>query len=211
MQISLFDSFTRQVSAAAITGYQKHISPHKGFACAYRILYGGESCSGYIKWVVAKEGLKAAFVNSRERFQACKQANQILRCLAASPTLGEAAPTGSGVTLLTSLTLRYRNRREPPSLLVSPLGRRLRLPHRYASTQTDNSEESTEEEANTQQRQQTSDKVAQKSSFISSSNTDCCDCADLVSITPDCGGADCSSLDCSGADCSFLDCGSCGS
>ncbi|MFN6482948.1 MULTISPECIES: membrane protein insertion efficiency factor YidD [unclassified Nostoc] len=178
MQISLFDSFTRQVTTTAITGYQKHISPHKGFACAHRILYGGESCSQYIKRVVAKEGLKAAFVNSRERFQACKQANQILRCLAAS---------------------------------------------RYASTQTENSKEFPEEEAETQQRQQASGKVAQKSSFISSDNTNCFDCADLgcncaemVSMTPDCGSldcgaADCSSLDCSGADCSFLDCGSCGS
>ncbi|MBN3881981.1 MULTISPECIES: membrane protein insertion efficiency factor YidD [unclassified Nostoc] len=169
MQISLFDSFTRQVSTAAITGYQKHISPHKGFACAHRILYGGESCSQYIKRVVAKEGLKAAFVNSRERFQACKQANQILR------------------------------------------------------SQTENSEESTDGEADTQQGQQASGKVAQKSSFISSDNTNCFDCADLgcncaqmVSMTPDCGSldcgaADCGSLDCSGADCSFLDCGSCGS
>ncbi|MEH2149235.1 membrane protein insertion efficiency factor YidD [Nostoc sp.] len=163
MQISLFDSFTRQVSTAAITGYQKHISPHKGFACAHRILYGGESCSQYIKRVVAKEGLKAAFVNSRERFQACKQANQILRM------------------------------------------------------HSENSEESIEEEADTQQRQ-TSGKVTQKSSFISSDNTNCFDCADfgcncaqMVSMTPDCGAADCSSLDCSGADCSFLDCGSCGS
>lgn len=179
MQISLLDSFTRQVSAAAITGYQKHISPHKGFACAHRILYSGESCSQYIKRVVAKEGLKAAFVNSRERFQACKQANQILRRRAAAC--------------------------------------------RYASTQTENSEESTEEETDTQQSQEASGKVAQKSSFISSDNTNCFDCADLgcncaemVSITPDCGSldcgaADCSSLDCSGADCSFLDCGSCGS
>lgn len=165
MQISFLDSFTRQVSAAAITGYQKHISPHKGFACAHRILYSGESCSQYIKRVVAKEGLKAAFVNSRERFQACKQAKQILR------------------------------------------------------SQTENSEESTEEEAKTQQRQQASGKVAQKSSFISSDNTNCCDCADLgcncanlVSMTPDCGSLDyCGSLDCSCADCSFLDCGSCGS
>ncbi|MEH2291546.1 membrane protein insertion efficiency factor YidD [Nostoc sp.] len=170
MQISLLDSFTRQVSAAAITGYQKHISPHKGFACAHRILYSGESCSQYIKRVVAQEGLKVAFVNSRERFQACKQANQILRCFAAS---------------------------------------------RYASTHSENSEESTEEEADTQQREQASRKVAQKSSFISSDNTNCFDCADLgcncASMTPDCGSADCSSLDCSGADCSFLDCGSCGS
>ncbi|MEH1820550.1 MAG: membrane protein insertion efficiency factor YidD [Nostoc sp.] len=203
MQISLFDSFTRQVGTAAITGYQKHISPHKGFACAHRILYGGESCSQYIKRVVAKEGLKAAFISSRERFQACKQANQILRCLAASPSLQEAAPTGSGV----------RNRREPP---------RLRLPHHYASTQTDNSEESPEEEADTPQ-QQVSGKVTQKSSFISSDNTNCFDCADLgcncaemATVIPDCGSldcgaADCSSVDCSGADCSFLDCGSCGS
>ncbi|MEH1939963.1 MAG: membrane protein insertion efficiency factor YidD [Nostoc sp.] len=169
MQISLFDSFTRQLSTAAITGYQKHISPHKGFACAHRILYGGESCSQYIKRVVAKEGLKAAFVNSRERFQACKQANQILR------------------------------------------------------VQIENSKEFPEEEADTQQRQQASGKVAQKSSFISSDNTNCFDCADLgcncaemVSMTPDCGSldcgaADCSFLDCSAADCSFLDCGSCGS
>ncbi|MCW5312779.1 membrane protein insertion efficiency factor YidD [Nostoc sp. KVJ3] len=169
MQISLFDSFTRQISAAAITGYQKHISPHKGFACAHRILYGGESCSGYFKRVIAKEGLKVAFVNSRERFQACKQANQILH-------------------------------------------------RRYASMQMENSEEFPEEEAETQQRRQVSGKGGQKSSFISSNNTECFDCADLgcncaeiVSMTPDCSAPDCSSLDCSGADCSFLDCGSCGS
>ncbi|MEJ6480993.1 membrane protein insertion efficiency factor YidD [Nostoc punctiforme UO1] len=203
MQISLFDSFTRQVSAAAITGYQKHISPHKGFACAHRILYGGESCSGYFKRVIAKEGLKVALVNSRERFQACKEANQILRKLAA------ASPSGSGV----------RNRREPPIL---------RLPHHYVSMSIENSEESTEEEVETQQRKQASGKVGQTSSFINSNNTECFDCADLgcncAEIlnmapdcgapdcgAPDCGAPDCSFLDCSGADCSFLDCGSCGS
>ncbi|MEH2305345.1 membrane protein insertion efficiency factor YidD [Nostoc sp.] len=179
MQISLFDSFARQVSAAAITGYQKHISPHKGFACAHRILYGGESCSGYFKRVIAKEGLKVAFVNSRERFQACKEANHILRKRAVA--------------------------------------------FRYVSMQIENSEESTEEEAETQQRKQASGKVGQTSSFINSNNTECFDCADLgcncaemLNMTPDCsppdcGSPDCGFLDCSGADCSFLDCGSCGS
>ncbi|QKQ75916.1 membrane protein insertion efficiency factor YidD [Nostoc sp. TCL240-02] len=174
MQISLFDSFARQISAAAITGYQKHISPHKGFACAHRILYGGESCSAYFKRVIAQEGLKVAFVNSRERFQACKEANHILRKRAAAC--------------------------------------------RYISMQIENSEESTEEEAETQQPKQASGKVGQNPSFISSNNTECFDCADLgcncaemVNITPNCGSPDCSSLDCSGADCSFLDCGSCGS
>ncbi|MCC5656549.1 membrane protein insertion efficiency factor YidD [Nostoc sp. XA010] len=164
MQHSLFDSLSRQVSVGAISGYQKHISPYKGFVCAHRLLYVRESCSGYFKRVVAKEGSKAAFVNSRERFQAYKQANQILRA------------------------------------------------------QTENSEESTQKESDTQQRQQAFGKVAQKSSFISSNNTYCfdcadlgCNCANLVSMTPDCGSPDCGSLDCSCADCSFLDCGSCSS
>jgi putative component of membrane protein insertase Oxa1/YidC/SpoIIIJ protein YidD len=71
---------------AAITGYQRHISPHKGFACAHRILYGGDSCSQYIKRVIAEEGLKTAFVKSRTRFQACKQANHVLRSSMADGT-----------------------------------------------------------------------------------------------------------------------------
>ncbi|WP_096585394.1 membrane protein insertion efficiency factor YidD [Nostoc cycadae] len=79
MQISLLDSLSRKVSVTAIAGYQKHISPHKGFVCAHRILYGSESCSQYIKRVIAQEGLSIAFIKSRARFQACKQANLILR------------------------------------------------------------------------------------------------------------------------------------
>jgi putative component of membrane protein insertase Oxa1/YidC/SpoIIIJ protein YidD len=85
MQISLVDSLSRQVGVAAITGYQKHISPHKGFICAHRVLCGGESCSQYIKRVVAQDGFQAAFVKSRERFQACKQANQILHAAKRQP------------------------------------------------------------------------------------------------------------------------------
>lgn len=79
METSPFNSLTRQVGVAAITGYQKHISPHKGFACAHRVLYGGESCSQYFKRVIIQNGFRAALIQSRERFQACKQANDILR------------------------------------------------------------------------------------------------------------------------------------
>ncbi len=85
MQISSFNSLTRQVGIAAITGYQKHISPHKGFACAHRVLHGGESCSQYFKRVIAQDGFRAALTQSRERFQACKQANYILRAQAEKP------------------------------------------------------------------------------------------------------------------------------
>ncbi|MBD2438540.1 membrane protein insertion efficiency factor YidD [Nostoc sp. FACHB-110] len=78
MQISLLDSLSRRASIMAITSYQRHISPHKGFVCAHRILYGGASCSAYVKKVVAQEGLRVALIKSRARFQACKQANLIL-------------------------------------------------------------------------------------------------------------------------------------
>lgn len=79
MNTSWFDSGIRQIACTSISGYQKYLSPHKGFSCAHRILYGGESCSAYIKRIVGQKGLKAAFQASRRRFQDCKQANQILR------------------------------------------------------------------------------------------------------------------------------------
>ena len=79
MEISIVDSVVRQISVASINRYQKHISPRKGFSCAHRLLYGSESCSQYIKRVIAQEGLRVGLLKSRARFQACKQANQILR------------------------------------------------------------------------------------------------------------------------------------
>ncbi|MFL9452220.1 membrane protein insertion efficiency factor YidD [Tolypothrix campylonemoides VB511288_2] len=75
----MFGSISRKISVAAITQYQKHISPYKGFSCAHRILYGGESCSQYVKRVITQEGLRDAIAKSRIRFQACSQANGILR------------------------------------------------------------------------------------------------------------------------------------
>ncbi|CDN15054.1 FIG00872897: hypothetical protein [Richelia intracellularis] len=79
MQTYLVDYLSRRITIAAINGYQKHISPHKGFACAHRVLYGSESCSQYIKKAIAKEGLRVRWLRFRDRFQACKQAHKILR------------------------------------------------------------------------------------------------------------------------------------
>ncbi|TAE54990.1 MAG: membrane protein insertion efficiency factor YidD [Nostocales cyanobacterium] len=78
-EISLWDAITRKISISAITGYQKHISPHKGFVCAHRVLYGGEPCSQYFKRVITEQGLKSAFNKSNLRFKQCKQANIILK------------------------------------------------------------------------------------------------------------------------------------
>jgi putative component of membrane protein insertase Oxa1/YidC/SpoIIIJ protein YidD len=73
------DAVIRQIATNSISGYQKYISPRKGFSCAFRLLYKGESCSEYVKKAIAQEGLVAAINKSRDRFQACREANQILK------------------------------------------------------------------------------------------------------------------------------------
>jgi putative component of membrane protein insertase Oxa1/YidC/SpoIIIJ protein YidD len=65
------------LAIAAISGYQQHLSPRKGFACAHRILYGGESCSQYVKRAIAREGLIEALRLSQQRFAQCKAAHEI--------------------------------------------------------------------------------------------------------------------------------------
>lgn len=74
-----FDAVIRQIATNSISGYQKHISPRKGFSCAFRLLYKGESCSEYVKKTIAQDGLVAAIKKSRDRFQACREANHILK------------------------------------------------------------------------------------------------------------------------------------
>jgi putative component of membrane protein insertase Oxa1/YidC/SpoIIIJ protein YidD len=94
MQISIFDSFSRRIGVTAITGYQRYISPHKGFRCAHRVLHGGESCSGYVKRQITENGLKTAFFRTKHRFKACKQANRILHAQTEDPeSPGENAET----------------------------------------------------------------------------------------------------------------------
>ncbi|HEY9829813.1 MAG TPA: membrane protein insertion efficiency factor YidD [Stenomitos sp.] len=72
-------SVPQQIAISLIAGYQKHISPQKGFSCAHRLVQGGESCSQYIKRLIAQEGLVEAIRASRQRFQACREANEILK------------------------------------------------------------------------------------------------------------------------------------
>lgn len=66
------------IAAGAITLYQRHLSPHKGFSGPYRLLHGGESCSGYVKRLILEKGLVTAIQASRERFAACRDARYVL-------------------------------------------------------------------------------------------------------------------------------------
>ena len=79
MNTPWLDYGIRQMACTSISGYQKFISPRKGFSCAYRLLYGGPSCSQYVKNAIAQKGLAEAIKASRQRFRACRAANQILR------------------------------------------------------------------------------------------------------------------------------------
>ncbi|MBW4489424.1 MAG: membrane protein insertion efficiency factor YidD [Trichocoleus desertorum ATA4-8-CV12] len=79
METPIPDLWVRQVAASAIAGYQTHLSPHKGFSCAHRLLHGGDSCSQHVKRVILEQGSWAAILAMRSRFAECKVANQVLQ------------------------------------------------------------------------------------------------------------------------------------
>jgi putative component of membrane protein insertase Oxa1/YidC/SpoIIIJ protein YidD len=102
-------SVPQQIAIALIAGYQKHISPQKGFSCAHRLLHGGESCSQYIKRLIAQEGLVEAVRASRQRFQACREANEILNARSSYRCQNEDSPNPE------QKTKRRRQRRRKTS------------------------------------------------------------------------------------------------
>jgi putative component of membrane protein insertase Oxa1/YidC/SpoIIIJ protein YidD len=67
------------LAIAAINGYQRYLSPYKGFRCAHRVLHQGESCSQYVKRAVREEGLFVALRRSRVRFAECKEASRVIQ------------------------------------------------------------------------------------------------------------------------------------
>lgn len=59
---------------AAIRAYQRHLSPRKGFTCAYLVAEGGRSCSAVIRTVVAERGVLGGLVPALNQFLACGRA-----------------------------------------------------------------------------------------------------------------------------------------
>jgi putative component of membrane protein insertase Oxa1/YidC/SpoIIIJ protein YidD len=68
-----------RLALAAIGGYQRHLSPRKGFSCAYRVARGGTGCSGFAKAAIADLGLIRAIPLIRRRFADCRDAAEELR------------------------------------------------------------------------------------------------------------------------------------
>lgn len=63
----------------SINLYQKHISPRKGFCCAYAAYHDGLSCSAYAKQVIMENGVSKAIPLIKERFKECKQASEYIQ------------------------------------------------------------------------------------------------------------------------------------
>ena len=74
----IIEQSTQKMGIALIRNYQRYLSPYKGFSCAHRILYGGESCSQYVKKTLLERDLRSAIALSRRRFSACKTAKIVL-------------------------------------------------------------------------------------------------------------------------------------
>ncbi|MEW8509078.1 MAG: membrane protein insertion efficiency factor YidD [Candidatus Thiodiazotropha sp.] len=61
-----------------INFYQKRISPHKGYRCAYSVYYGSESCSNYGKRIIYEHGWVFFLKNIYRRLVDCKQSSLML-------------------------------------------------------------------------------------------------------------------------------------
>ena len=64
-------AYGQRLALWAIRAYQRYLSPRKGFSCAYRVLTGRDSCSGYGYRVIARHGLLPGLALLRRRLHAC--------------------------------------------------------------------------------------------------------------------------------------------
>ena len=72
------DFAARTIAVNCIEGYQRYISPYKGFCCAHRAVHDGASCSEWAKRAVNKVGVWGAFPLIIRRFKACQAAYKSL-------------------------------------------------------------------------------------------------------------------------------------
>jgi uncharacterized protein len=66
-----------RLALRAIRSYQRHLSPRKGFVCAYRIHTGGEGCSAYGYRVIERHGVRMGIGLLRRRLRACSEQHRL--------------------------------------------------------------------------------------------------------------------------------------
>ena len=86
----------RHAAAGSILVYQRWISPHKGFCCAYRRLTGGRSCSEYARQTVLGHGVLTLARALPRQFARCHRAHATLMAMASAQADGEAGSEQQG-------------------------------------------------------------------------------------------------------------------
>jgi putative component of membrane protein insertase Oxa1/YidC/SpoIIIJ protein YidD len=86
--------FARPAALLAIDGYQRFVSPYKGYSCAHGVFHGGLSCSEYGKQVIDQEGVLAGLVLLQQRFRDCSRASQMLGAIGSAPVPAGACIEG---------------------------------------------------------------------------------------------------------------------
>ncbi len=75
----LADRFAAKIAILAVRFYQRHVSKHKGFSCAYNALNGEGSCSTIAVRVLSENTLSEAIPLIKHQFAECRCAMQKLR------------------------------------------------------------------------------------------------------------------------------------
>lgn len=70
---------SNQVTLQLISGYQRHLSPIKGFKCAAGQVYGNSTCSAVIKTIVQRQGLVAGFPAIQQQLKHCHAAAKLVK------------------------------------------------------------------------------------------------------------------------------------
>jgi putative component of membrane protein insertase Oxa1/YidC/SpoIIIJ protein YidD len=71
-------SFLSRLALWAIRLYQRHLSPIKGFSCAYRVATGANSCSQHGYRVIARHGLALGLPLLQRRLRRCGESHRSL-------------------------------------------------------------------------------------------------------------------------------------
>lgn len=83
----------RALALAAIRTYQRWVSPHKGFACAWRVHTGRASCSQLAARAVRRYGVWGGWVLLRQRLHLCGVAYRRHQPHPAPQPAPQSAPT----------------------------------------------------------------------------------------------------------------------
>lgn len=70
-------SIPQRLALAAIRAYQRWLSPHKGFVCAFRVHTGRDSCSAYGYRVIQRCGVPAGLALLRRRLAECGKQHRL--------------------------------------------------------------------------------------------------------------------------------------